>query len=240
MDKKEFFEQITKQAKQIDIELNEKQCEKFYNYMDLLLEWNNKINLTAIIEPAEIITKHFIDCITIKKHAKDEDCIADIGTGAGFPGIPLKIANDTLNVTLVDSLNKRINFLQDVIEKLGMKKIDAIHSRAEEFGKNKTNREYYDIATSRAVAKLNVLAEYMLPLVKVGGKCICMKGPEISEELNKSKNAINILGGRIKEVQEFILPETDMKRTIVIIEKVNKTPVKYPRKPGMPIKFPLK
>lgn len=239
MDKETFCKQIKEKAQKIQIELNEEQQEKFYKYMNLLLEWNEKINLTAITDPKEIIEKHFIDSITIEKYLKDGDFVADIGTGAGFPGIPLKIANTSIDVVLVDALNKRIKFLDEVIEKLSMKKIVAVHSRVEEFGRNKKYRENYDIVTSRAVAKLNVLAEYMLPLTKIGGKCICMKGPEIKEEINLSEKAISLLGGKIIKIEEFSLPDTDIKRTIVIIEKVKQTPNKYPRKPGTPSKLPL-
>ncbi len=240
MDKEKFINELSKKAEQINFKLNEEQCEKFYNYMNLLLEWNEKINLTAIVEPEEIITKHFIDSIIIAKHIKENEKVADIGTGAGFPGIPLKIASSSLDIILVDALNKRIKFLKEVLEKLNLQKIDAIHARVEEFARSKENRESFDIVTSRAVAKLNVLAEYMLPLTKVGGKCICMKGPEIEEELKESKQAIEILGGKISKIEQFNLPGTDMKRSIVIIEKIKETPSKYPRKPGIPTKEPIK
>lgn len=239
MEKEVFIKEITNMAQSVNEELSLQQCEKFYDYMNLLLKWNEKINLTAITDPKEIIIKHFIDSIIIKKHIKENSKLVDIGTGAGFPGIPLKIADDTIKVTLVDSLNKRIKFLADVINKLELKNIDAIHARAEEIGQNKKYREQYDIVTSRAVAKLNILAEYMMPLVKTGGQCICMKGPEVEEEIESSKNAIHILGGEIQKIESFVIPNTDIKRTIIIINKITQTPSKYPRKAGTPSKTPL-
>ena len=240
MDKKEFIEKLTDKTQKINCELNEEQQEKFYKYMNLLLEWNEKMNLTAITDPVEVIRKHFIDSLTILKYIKENDKIADIGTGAGFPGIPIKIANKNIDITLVDSLNKRVNFLNEVIKKIDLKAINAIHDRAEEFGKNKEYRENYDVAVSRAVARMTILVEYMLPTVKVGGTCICMKGPEVQEEINEAKSAINILGGKIDEVFEFSLPDSDLKRTIIVIKKVKNTPSKFPRKAGIPAKNPLK
>lgn len=240
MEKEAFFNKLKEQAEQIEVQLNKQQLEKFYSYMNLLIEWNEKINLTAIIEPEEIIQKHFVDSLTISKYVGDNDSIIDVGTGAGFPGIPLKIAKESTNITLLDALNKRLNFLNEVINQNDLKNIQTIHFRAEEVGKNKTYREKFDVATSRAVAALNILAEYMLPLVKVGGKCICMKGSNVAEEIENSKNAIKILGGEIEKIEEFKLPNSDINRTIVIIKKVKETPVKYPRKAGTPAKEPLK
>ena len=220
-------------------ELTELQQKQFEKYKDLLLEWNEKINLTAITEEDDIILKHFIDSMTILKHIDENRSIVDVGTGAGFPGIPIKIASPSINVTLVDSLNKRLIFLEEVIKNLNLEKIKTVHSRAEEFGQNKNHREKFDIATSRAVANLSVLVEYLLPLVKVGGKCICMKGSDIEEELQNSKDAIKTLGGQIEKVEEFTLPESDIKRNIIVIKKIKQTPNKYPRKPGVPSKNPL-
>lgn len=221
-------------------ELTQEMQQQFEDYMKLLLEWNEKINLTAITEEDDIILKHFADSLTISKYIKEGKSVVDVGTGAGFPGIPLKIAREDVNVTLVDSLNKRLLFLQDVIEKLGLQKVQTLHFRAEEFGQNKKYRESFDIATSRAVANLSTLVEYLLPLVKVGGICICMKGSEVKEELEESKKAIQILGGEIEKIEEFTLPESDIKRNIVIIRKKSSTPKKYPRKPGTPAKEPIK
>ncbi len=238
---KEQFELLMKEySEELDIMFNDKQIEQFFEYMNLLLEWNKNINLTAITEPKDIIIKHFIDSITINKYVKKDKNIVDIGTGAGFPGIPLKIIRPDLKVVLVDSLNKRITFLNEVIKKLKLQDIYAVHSRVEEFGKNKKYREKFDYVTSRAVANLAVLSEYMIPLNNIGGKCLCMKGSNINDEINDSKNAIKILGGEIEKVDEFNLPNSDMKRNIVIIKKVKDTPAKYPRKPGTPAKEPLK
>lgn len=227
-------------SKQINIDLNEKQLNQFEKYMDLLLEWNEKINLTAITEEDEVILKHFIDSMTANKYIEKETSIVDIGTGAGFPGIPISIIRDDVKVTLVDSLNKRINFLNEVISNIELKNINAIHSRAEDFGKNKQYRESFDISVSRAVANLSVLVEYLLPLVKVGGKCICMKGSDVEEEIAEAKFAIKELGGKIESVNEFCLPGTDIKRNIIVIKKERNTPNKYPRKSGTPSKQPLK
>ena len=237
---KNFDEIFKKLAKEIHLDIDRSKIVKFYEYMNLLLEWNEKINLTAITEQNDIILKHFIDCLTIKKYLKDNDKIVDIGTGAGFPGIPLAIMSGANKFTLVDSLNKRVNFLNDVKEKIDLKNIEAIHSRAEEFGQNKIYREKYDVAVSRAVANLSVLLEYLLPTVKVGGKVICMKGSQVKDEINEAKYALKELGGVIKLTDEFCLPETDMKRNIIVIEKIKNTPKKYPRKSGTPSKQPLK
>lgn len=220
-------------------ELSEEQIRKLIRYMELMLEWNEKINLTAITDPSDIILKHFIDSLTILKYIPNGSIVADVGTGAGFPGIPVKIAREDIKIVLVDSLNKRINFLNEVVNNLNLEDVQTIHSRAEELGQNKQYREGFDVATSRAVAPLGVLAEYLLPLVKVGGKCICMKGPEIDTEIEKSRNAIKVLGGEIERVEEFNLPGSDIKRSIITIVKTQKTPRKYPRKAGTPSKEPL-
>lgn len=238
MKKQGFVESLTNKAKVLGIELSKKQIEQFYQYMELLILWNQKMNLTAIIEPEEIILKHFIDSLSIYPIIKEKQKILDIGTGAGFPGIPLKIVTQG-EFTLLDSLNKRITFLQEVIKQLELKEIRAIHGRAEEFIKQNKEREYYEIVTSRAVARLNVLIEYMLPFAKVGGKCICMKAANIQEELEEAKKAILILGGEIEKIEEMVLPQSDIKRTIISIRKVKQSPKQYPRKAGIPAKEPL-
>ena len=240
MNIEEFEELMKKYGKKIEIEFTDEQLKKFYDYMNLLIEWNQKINLTAITEPKEIILKHFIDSLTINKYIQQNSTLADVGTGAGFPGIPLKIIRSDLKITLVDSLNKRINFLNDVIEKLDLKGIEAVHSRIEEFGKNKKYRESFKNVTARAVANLTVLSEYLIPIAKIGGQCICMKGSNIEEEIETGKNAIKILGGKIKDINEFDLPDSDISRNIIIIDKIKNTPNKYPRKPGTPSKEPIK
>lgn len=220
------------------MQIEVKNIEKFYKYMQLLLEWNEKINLTTIVEPEKIIVKHFLDSLTIKKYIEDEKNIIDVGTGAGFPGMPLAIEKNN-NVTLLDSLNKRINFLNDVKEKIGLENVVTVHSRAEDAAKDKKYRECFDYAVSRAVAPMNVLLEYLLPFVKVGGKVICMKGPNVKEEMDNSEKVAKILGGKIEKVEELEIPEIDMKRTVVIVKKIEKTSSKYPRKAGTPSKEPL-
>ena len=209
----------------------------FETYKDLLIEWNKKINLTAITDEDEIRLKHFADSLTVANLIDNNSSIIDVGTGAGFPGIPLKIYNNTLKITLADSLNKRINFLNEVINQLELKDINAVHGRAEDLGQDKKYREKYDIAISRAVANMSTLSEYLLPFVKIGGKAICMKGPNIEEELNNAKTAIKKLGGEIEKVESFKLK--DMDRNIIVIKKVKETPINYPRKAGIPSKNPI-
>lgn len=238
MEYKEFFEYLSKYSEKIEVDITEKESKYLFNYMKLLLEWNNRINLTAITNEKEIILKHFIDSLTANKYIKNNKTIMDIGTGAGFPGIPLKILNEEINFILVDSLNKRINFLQEVKNRLEINKLDLIHSRVEDLAHNVNYREKSDIVISRAVANLRVLVEYMLPLVRKKGYCICMKGPKIDEELKDSKKAIEILGGKIEKIDKITLPQ-NLERNILIIKKVESTPSKYPRKAGIPAKQPL-
>lgn len=240
MDIQEFKSLLIESAKKIDIILSDEQVNKFYKYMNLLIEWNKKINLTAITEPKDIILKHFIDSITINKYIENSVKVVDVGTGAGFPGIPLSIIRPDLQITLVDSLNKRLMFLQEIKKELELKNIDIVHARAEEFGQNKNYRETFDIATSRAVANLSTLSEYLVPLVKIKGKCVCMKASDAEEEIKQAENAVNILGGKIVKVEKFNLPNSDIGRTIIIINKEKNTNSKYPRKPGTPSKEPLK
>lgn len=237
--KEDFEFKFKKLSNKINIDVNEEQVKLFYNYMNLLLEWNEKINLTAITEQDDIILKHFIDSMTVLGYLDDEKNIIDVGTGAGFPGIPIAIMCKNKKITLMDSLNKRIKFLDDVKEKNKLNNITTIHSRAEDLGKNDKYREKFDVAISRAVANLTTLVEYMLPFVKVGGKCICMKGQDVEDEIRNSEIAIELLGGEIETIDEFKLPGTDMKRNIVVIRKINKTNNKYPRKAGTPLKEPL-
>ena len=235
----QFNQYFKEMLEKINVKLNDKQIEDFYCYMNELVEWNKNINLTAITEQNEVIQKHFIDSLTILKYLEDNSRIIDVGTGAGFPGIPLKVSNETLDITLLDSLNKRILFLDNIIEKIRLSKIKTVHSRVEDAAINPQYREKYDVATSRAVAQLNVLLEYLLPLVRVGGKCICMKGGNIEEELQNSKKALEILGGKVEKIESFELPNSDIKRNIIIIKKVKNTPKAYPRKAGTPSKKPL-
>ena len=239
MKEEEFNKKMKESLKELNIEISEKQLNQFYNYMNILIEWNKVMNLTNITEPEEIIQKHFVDSLTVLKSIKENDSIIDVGTGAGFPGIPIKIAFPETRITLLDSLNKRIKFLEEVINKLELKNIETIHGRAEEVAHNKKYREKYDIAIARAVAPLNVLSEYLLPFVKIGGYAICMKGTKGKEEAEEGKNAIKILGGEITKRREFNLPNTEMARVIIEIEKIKNTEKKYPRKAGTPTKMPL-
>lgn len=239
MEQKEFSIKMAEKLKKIEVDISTNDTEKLYQYMNLLLEWNQKINLTAITDSNVIILKHFIDSITINKYLKNVTRIMDIGTGAGFPGIPLKIIHPEVQFTLVDSLNKRISFLEEVCDKLELEQIECLHTRAEELAKKYQYRDKYDIVTSRAVARLATLLEYMLPFVKIGGVCICMKGANIQNELKEATKAIQVLGGELEKVEKFTLPDTDMERNIVIIKKVRVTPNMYPRKAGVPSKQPI-
>ena len=238
MEYKEFEKEILENSKEINVVITEDEIKSLYQYMKLMLEWNKNINLTAITDEKEVIIKHFIDSISINKYIKEANKIMDIGTGAGFPGIPLKILNKDIEFILVDSLNKRINFLEEAKKELSLNKLELLHARAEELAKNKKYRENVDIVVSRAVARLRVLAEYMLPFVQENGLCICMKGPNIEEELEESKKALDILGGKIENIEHIILPG-NLERNIILIRKIKRTPGKYPRKAGIPVKQPL-
>ena len=238
MEYKEFEKEIIENGKKIGLDIAEKESKNLYKYMLLMLEWNENVNLTAITEEKEIIYKHFIDSLSVNKYLTNKEKIMDIGTGAGFPGIPLKIFNEDLNFILVDSLNKRINFLEEVKNELNLNKLELVHARAEELAKNKNYREKMDIVVSRAVARLRILAEYMLPFVKKNGICICMKGPNIEEEIEGSKKSLEILGGKIEKIEHIILPG-DLERNIILIRKIKETPSRYPRKTGTPVKQPL-
>ena len=230
---------LTNLCNKLNIELSERQVEQFLLYKDLLKEWNEKINLTAITDDKEIVIKHFIDSLTIAKYISDNDTIIDVGTGAGFPGIPIKIVKPDTEVTLLDSLNKRLLFLQDVIDENKLKKIRCVHGRAEDVSRETIHREVYDIATARAVANMSTLVELCIPFVKVGGLFVCMKGTN-TDEIDDAKNAIKLLGGEIEKIDNFVLPDTDMERNIIIIRKVKNTPGEFPRKAGVPAKNPIK
>ena len=228
-------------AKALGIDLTKDKQDKFILYKELLKEWNQKVNITSITDDVEIDIKHFIDSITplSTNLFKGKSKVLDIGTGGGFPGVPLKIIREDLEIVLLDSLNKRIKFLNEVIDSIGLQDIVAIHGRAEELGRNKEHRENYDIVISRAVASLNTLSEYSLPFVKVGGYFISMKGPDIDQELNEAEKGIKILGGRVKDKIMITLPFSSITHSLIIIEKVKETPTKYPRGGGKPKKKPL-
>lgn len=240
----EFKDRLNRELNQFSIILENSQINQFYQYYELLDEWNKVMNLTAITDQKEVITKHFVDSLALVKAAGEistkEYKIIDIGTGAGFPGIPLKIAFPQLKITLMDSLNKRIKFLNEVIEQLGLKEITAVHSRAEDLGRDKDYREQYDLSVSRAVANLSTLSEYCMPFVKPGGFFISYKSGKIEEELSSAKHAIFLLGGKVNRIESFTLDGAEAERTLIKIEKVSEISKRYPRKAGVPGKEPLK
>ena len=230
-----------KDLKELGIHLSSQQLKQFLIYYEMLVEWNQMMNLTAITEYNDVMKKHFVDSVSLIKAfdiTKDASVI-DVGTGAGFPGLALKIAFPNLEVTLLDSLNKRIQFLDAVIEKLGLSGVKTIHGRAEDFAKPGKLRETFDLGVSRAVANLSTLSEYCLPFVKVGGQFISYKSEKITEEMASAENAILILGGKVSGQVEFQLPDSDIYRNLFIIDKIKETPKKYPRKAGLPSKEPL-
>lgn len=226
---------------ELGITLSEEQKTQFLQYYELLVEWNSFMNLTAITEFDQVITKHFLDSLSLVKVCDVEQAgrILDVGTGAGFPGIPLKIAFPEVEVVLLDSLNKRVKFLNEVIGQLSLSKITAVHGRAEDFARQKDYREQFDLVVSRAVANLSSLSEYCLPYVKVGGRFVSYKSGKLNEELAAAQKAIHVLGGEAKEPVYFQLTGTEDERSFVCIEKVKATPKKYPRKAGTPAKEPI-
>lgn len=229
---------------ELNITLTDEQIEQFLQYYEMLVEKNKVMNLTGITEYEEVIQKHFLDSLSLIRVIPDISSqkltVIDLGTGAGFPGIPLKIAFPELEITLMDSLNKRILFLQEVIDALGLKKVSAVHGRAEEMASNATHRQQYDLCVSRAVSNLAVLTEYCLPFVKKGGLFVSYKSADSDAEIQEGKKAISILGGKLTSVDKFQLPDSDLRRALVCIKKVKDTPKKYPRKAGTPAKLPLK
>lgn len=235
------FKKFEAVLKKWNLVLTEEQKNQFLTYYEMLIEKNKVMNLTSVTEFNEVVEKHFLDSISLWtiEDLSQRKKVLDLGTGAGFPGIPLKIMFSELEITLADSLNKRILFLQEVIDALKLQNISAIHGRAEEMAKQENFRESYDLCVSRAVANLSTLSEYCLPFVRIGGKFISYKSGEIEEEQKNAKNAVFLLGGKIEKIHKFELDGTELKRSFVVIDKVKKTPKLYPRKAGTPAKNPL-
>lgn len=229
--------------KEFQIDITKEQINQFIRYYEILMEWNSFMNLTAITDFDEVIKKHFVDSVSLVKALPDirekKYTLIDIGTGAGFPGIPLKILFPNLKILLLDSLNKRISFLNEVIDKLELAEIDAVHGRAEDCAKKKEFRENFDICVSRAVANLSTLSEYCIPFIKCNGYFISYKSEKISEEFDSADRAIKILGGKYERQVEFYLPDSDIYRNLIVIKKKETTPSKYPRKAGVPSKEPI-
>lgn len=233
---------LRKGIEELGISVNDKILQDFKVYREVLVDWNQKMNLTGIEEEREVYIKHFLDSISAitNNYIKDGMSIIDVGTGAGFPGLPLRMCLKNVKLTLLDSLNKRINFLQEVSAKVGIDDIEFIHGRAEDFGKDENYREKYDIATARAVAGLPVLIEFCAPFIKLGGYFVCLKGPNANLELEEAKKAIEIMGLEFVEKIDVKLPELDLSHNILVFKKIKNTPEKYPRKAGKPSKNPIK
>lgn len=236
-----FAETLKKAADQYGCSLTDEQIKAYTIYYELLVDWNERMNLTAITEPQQVAIKHMIDSLSCWQEDifKKGASVIDVGTGAGFPGLPLKIFRSDIDLTLLDSLKKRVNFLQHVVDALQLENATVIHSRAEEGARNKLYREHFDVAVSRAVARLPVLCEYCLPFVKVGGYFVALKGMQYKEEEEEAKKAVFLLGGKIERVIPIKLPGIDDSRAVIYIKKVQKTPSQYPRKAGTPEKNPL-
>ncbi len=232
--KKVFFEEIQKN----NININENKIEYFYKYMIGILEWNDKVNVTSITDEKMFIVKHFVDSLLINQYLQGKEKIIDIGTGGGFPGVPLKIINEDKKFTLIDSVNKKLNVVKDLVSKINLNNIEIIHTRAEDLANNINYREKYDVAVTRAVSNFSTILEYMLPFLKIDGIAICMKGPSYQEELNNANKAINLLGGKIEKIENFNINK-EIERNIIIIKKIKNTPKIYPRGKGKPLKEPL-
>ncbi len=239
MDKKDI---LRSGCEQLGIPLNDRQEKQFLQYYELLKEWNKVMNLTAITEYEDVMEKHFVDSVSLAKEIdlSDYETLIDVGTGAGFPGLPIKIIYPHIRVVLLDSLNKRIKFLNAVVESLELSEVTAVHGRAEDVAKDKKYREQFDICVSRAVANLSSLSEYCLPFVKKGGVFVSYKSGAVEEEAEQANNAVKILGGRINRIEKFVLPNSVIERSFIIIDKKRETPGKYPRKAGIPVKEPLR
>ncbi|GED18272.1 16S rRNA (guanine(527)-N(7))-methyltransferase RsmG [Kurthia gibsonii] len=235
-------EQFIQALKEQGIELSEKQIQQFRRYFEILVEWNEKMNLTAITDEPSVYLKHFYDSISASFHFDftKVTTVCDVGAGAGFPSLPIKICYPHLHITIVDSLNKRIQFLNHLSDEIGLDHVEFVHARAEEFGQNSQYREKFELVTARAVARLSVLSELCLPLVKEGGQFLALKAASGDDELKDAKKAITVLGGKLVHHVAFELPIEESERTIYVFDKVKATPKKYPRKPGTPNKSPIK
>lgn len=239
MELKEFKEIFINESKDLNLEINDKQLELFYQYMNGIIDWNDKINVTAITDEKMFIVKHFVDSLAINKFVAQTKSIIDIGTGGGFPGIPLKIMNYDKKVTLIDSVNKKLNVIRDITKDMDLGELEILHSRAEDLASKQEYRETYDIATTRAVSNFSTILEYMLPFIKVGGYAICMKGPNYTEEFEEAKVAIEVLGGKFDSIERLNVGN-ELERNIIIIKKVKNTPKKFPRGQGKPLKEPIR
>lgn len=239
MNFEEFKNVFIEESKYLNLEISEEQLKLFFDYMKGIIEWNDKINVTAITDEKMFIVKHFVDSLAINKFAVSSNSIIDIGTGGGFPGIPLKIMNKDSKITLIDSVNKKLNVIRDITKDMDLPSLEIIHSRAEDLAVKTEYREMYDMATTRAVSNLTTILEYMLPFVKVGGIAVCMKGPNFKEELEEAKVAIDVLGGKFEKIESLNVGE-ELERNIIIIKKVKNTPKKFPRGQGKPLKEPIR
>ncbi len=239
--KNDNAEQFLRDVSSLGIVLNDLQLDQFAKYYELLIQWNEKVNLTAITEYNDVMKKHFVDSLSLVKvcNLKEDLSLLDVGTGAGFPGLVLKIAFPDLQVVLMDALNKRVHFLREVIGKLDLRGVEAVHGRAEDFARQEGFREKFDICVSRAVANLSTLSEYCIPFVKLGGCFVSYKSEKTLEEMEEGEYAISLLGGVVEHQTEFYLPDSDIYRNLVTIRKQKNTPEKYPRKAGLPLKKPL-
>lgn len=235
----EWLERVVHDARNFGLELDRRQMDRFGLYAEMMVAWNENVNLTAITDDEGIAVKHFVDSLTVLPWVPKGSTVVDVGTGAGFPGIPFAVVRSDLQVTLLDSLDKRVRFLESVTKGLGLKNVRTQHGRAEDFGRKAGWRENFDVAVARAVAGLPVLLEYCLPFVRIGGLFLAMKGTDMKEEANASGRALQVLGGRIVEIRSFLLPGTDMERNIVVVEKIKPTPKGYPRKSGRPSREPI-
>ncbi|MDE7309311.1 MAG: 16S rRNA (guanine(527)-N(7))-methyltransferase RsmG [Lachnospiraceae bacterium] len=233
---------LTEKLELLDITVSQKQTEQFLMFYEMMVNTNQVMNLTSITEPVEVMDKHFVDSLAVKRiyDLNQKVSVIDVGTGAGFPGIPLKIVFPEIHIVLLDSLNKRVKFLKDVVEALGLENVECIHGRSEDIGRADEYREKFDLCVSRAVANLSVLSELCIPFVKIGGRFISYKAGKSAEEIEDAKTAVRKLGGKVRKVEEFSLPGTELERVFVEIEKIRETERKYPRKAGTPEKMPLK